>query len=74
MPTFRNSLTQAVENSSVVFDIMVNNAGVNEFLKVGTLAHVSCDANGLAAKFADLPLERLGCFRMNHVVNDGGAS
>ena len=43
---------------------------VDEFLEVGALAHVSCDANGLAAKFADLPLERLGRFRMDHVIDD----
>ena len=33
---------------------------IDEFLKVGTLAHVSCDANRLATQLADLPLERLG--------------
>jgi hypothetical protein len=43
---------------------------INEFLKVGTLAHVSRNANGLAAKFADLPLERLGRFRMDQVIDD----
>jgi hypothetical protein len=43
---------------------------IDEFLEVGTLAHVSCNANGLAAKFADLSLERLGRFWMGHVIDD----
>src|SRR5262249_8064270 len=43
---------------------------INEFLKVGTVAYVGYDANGLATELADLPLELLGCFRMDHVVDD----
>src|SRR5262245_911941 len=43
---------------------------IDEFLEVGRLAHVSRDSNGLVTELADLPLERLGRLRMDHIVDD----
>ena len=43
---------------------------IDQLLEVSKLAHVGFDAQRLIAELADLALERLGRFRMRHVVDD----
>jgi len=43
---------------------------IDELLQVRELAYIRIDANGPIAEPTDLPLERLGRLRMDHVVDD----
>jgi len=42
----------------------------DELLEIGELAHVGLDADRTAAELADALLQRVGRFRMRHVVDD----